>query len=85
MRAWNRAGACLVVWWFVSRERPEWRRPFVAILIAILPSISLVWQHRPIDILLGTIAAAIGIALGEWFYRKETVPLRTMHPSFLVS
>jgi len=58
----------VVASWFVGRERPAWRWPLIAVLLATLPSIALVWQHRPIDILLGTVAAGIGIALGEWFY-----------------
>jgi hypothetical protein len=66
----------VVASWFVGRERPAWRWPLVLVLLATLPSIALVWQHRPIDILLGTIAAGIGIALGERFYRKETLELR---------
>lgn len=66
----------VVVAWFVGRECPRWRWPLVVFLLATLPSISLVWQHRPIDILLGTVAAAIGIAFGEWFYRKDIAPLQ---------
>lgn len=62
----------IVAAWFVGRERPAWRWPLIVVLLATLPSIALVWQHRPIDILLGTVAAGIGIALVEWFYRKDS-------------
>jgi hypothetical protein len=41
-----------------------------------LSSIAFVWQHRPIDILLGTVAAAIGIAVGETLSRRERVNFR---------
>jgi hypothetical protein len=61
----------VVASWFLARERPAWRWPLLVVLLATLPSIALVWQHRPIDILLGTVAAAMGIAFGEWFGRKE--------------
>jgi hypothetical protein len=56
--------------WFVARDRPSWRWPLAAMLMLGLPSIALVWQHRPFDILLGTIVAATGIAFGERLNRK---------------
>lgn len=68
----------IVAAWFVSRQYPKWRWPLVVILIATLPAIALVWQHRPVDILLGTAAAAIGITIGEWFYRRETLPMQSV-------
>jgi hypothetical protein len=51
--------------WFAAHARPSWRWPLATILAIGLPSIALVWQHRPIDIFLGTIAAALGIAAAE--------------------
>jgi hypothetical protein len=44
-------------------------------LLLGLPSIALVWQHRPVDILLGTIAAVVGIVAGEVLSRRERVGL----------
>jgi hypothetical protein len=55
----------VVAAWFTVRNRPAWRWPLVGMLALGLPSIAFVWQHRPIDIVLGTLAAAIGIAVGE--------------------
>ena len=57
--------------WFAARDHPKWRWPLVAMLILGLPSIALVWQHRPFDILLGTAAAAIGIVVGEGLNRRQ--------------
>ncbi|MDB6028904.1 MAG: superfamily protein [Verrucomicrobiales bacterium] len=70
----------VVAAWFVGRERPSWRWPLAALLLATLPSISLVWQHRPVDILLGTVAAGVGIAVAEWFYRRDIMLHRSMNP-----
>jgi hypothetical protein len=56
--------------WFVVKEYPQWRVPLVAALLLALPSIALVWQHRPLDIVLGTVAAAIGIILAEYLQRR---------------
>lgn len=61
----------IVAAWFVSRDRSTWRWPLAAIIALALPSIALTWQHRPIDILLGTVAAAIGIAFGEMLNRRK--------------
>jgi hypothetical protein len=63
--------------WFTSREYPRWRWPLAGILLLTLPSIALVWQHRPVDILLGAVAAGIGIAVSEAVarVRSRTVPL----------
>ena len=66
----------LVAAWFVGRDRPAWRWPLAGVLVLGLPSIALVWQHRPIDILLGTIAAVIGIAIGEALSRREQAGLK---------
>lgn len=55
----------VVVAWFLNRDRPKWRWPLAGILALGLPSIALTWQHRPIDILLGTLAAVFGIILAE--------------------
>ena len=51
--------------WFVGRDRPSWRLPLASMLLLGLPSIALVGQHRPVDILLGEAAAAFGIAVAE--------------------
>ena len=66
----------VVAAWFVGLERPSWRWPLAAMLLAGLSSIALIWQHRPLDILLGTAAAAIGIGIGEWFNRTEQTQLQ---------
>ncbi len=59
--------------WFVSRDRPTWRWPLAGMLVLGLSSIPLVWQHRPFDIVLGTVAAVIGIAFAEtWNSRRQT-------------
>jgi hypothetical protein len=55
----------IIAVWFAAREYPAWRWPLTALLLFALPSIALVWQHRPIDILLGAVAAAIGITMAE--------------------
>ena len=55
----------IVAAWFASREYPAWRWPLGILLLLTLPSIALVWQHRPLDILLGAVAAAAGIAIAE--------------------
>ena len=61
----------VVAAWFAARDRPSWRWPLALTLGFSLPSIALVWQHRPMDILLGIAAAAAGIALVErpWMAR----------------
>jgi hypothetical protein len=61
----------MVVAWFVSREYPKWRWLLIAALVIGLPSIALTWQHRPIDILLGSLAAVVGIIVGEMWGRWE--------------
>lgn len=61
----------MVVAWFVSAEYPKWRWPLIAVLIIGLPSIALTWQHRPIDILLGSLAAVVGIIIGGMWGRWE--------------
>ena len=63
----------MVAAWFAGRDHPKWRWPLAGILVLALPSIALTWQHRPIDILLGTVATAVGIALGEALNRREQV------------
>lgn len=60
----------IVAAWFAAREYPAWRWPLVGILLLTLPSIALVWQHRPVDILLGAVAAGIGIAIAESLARR---------------
>jgi hypothetical protein len=55
----------VVAAWFLGQDRATWRWPLGAMLLAGLPSIALTWQHRPIDILLGTLAAIAGIGIVE--------------------
>ena len=62
--------------WFAGHDRPTWRWPLAGMLVLGLPTIAVVWQHRPIDILLGTVAAAIGIAAGEALNRREQAQLQ---------
>ncbi|MBI5770188.1 MAG: hypothetical protein HZA93_20600 [Verrucomicrobia bacterium] len=62
----------IVAAWFAGRDRPTWRRPLVGMLVLGLPSIALIWQHRPIDILIGIVIAAVGIAVGESMIRWRT-------------
>ena len=57
--------------WFVGIERPRWRFQLGALLVIGITSIALIGQHRPIDILLGTVAAIIGIVLGETFSARR--------------
>jgi hypothetical protein len=66
----------VIVAWFVAQERPRWRWPLVWMLGVGLSSIAFVWQHRPVDILLGTVAAGLGIAIGETLSRREQVSFR---------
>lgn len=61
----------LITAWFTWRTHPRSLWPLVLVLAIGLPSIALVWQHRPIDIFLGTLAAIIGIMLGEALRRRE--------------
>ena len=61
----------VVAAWFAGLERPTWRLPLAGAMVMGLPSIALVWQHRPIDILLGIGAAGIGIAVADWWRRAE--------------
>jgi hypothetical protein len=61
----------VVAAWFAARDRPAWRWPLAAMVVLGLPPIALIWQHRPLDILLGTMAAAAGIAVGEALNRRE--------------
>lgn len=76
----------LIAAWFVCRERPQWRIPLSLFLLIGLPSIALVWQHRPVDILLGELAAVAGITFGEVYHarirkmllsRQQTTPTPT--------
>lgn len=62
----------IVAGWFAAREYPAWRWPLVAFLALTLPSIAFVWQHRPVDILLGAGAAAIAIAIAEALLRRKS-------------
>lgn len=55
----------VVAAWFVGRIRPAWRWPLLGLVLLGLPSIALTWQHRPVDIVLGIVAAAVGIFVGE--------------------
>jgi hypothetical protein len=66
----------MVVAWFAGRDHPTWRWPLAGMLLVALPSIALVWQHRPIDILLGAVAGVIGIAVGEALICREQARLK---------
>jgi len=57
--------------WFAGRDRPTWRWWLVGLLVLGLPSIAFTWQHRPVDILFGIGAAAIGIAFAEALFRTK--------------
>jgi hypothetical protein len=59
--------------WFLWSDRPAWRWPLAAMLAVGLPSIALVGQHRPADILLGTAFTAIGIAVAEALRRRASI------------
>jgi len=49
--------------WFVGTERTSWR-PWLALAwLAGAASIAMTWQHRPIDILAGTLIAGLAIAV----------------------
>ncbi|MDB6069125.1 MAG: superfamily protein [Verrucomicrobiales bacterium] len=63
----------VVAAWFASRDRPAWRWPLLLFLILTLPSIALVWQHRPFDILVGLLAAGVGIAVASGFPAKISI------------
>jgi hypothetical protein len=68
----------VVAAWFVVQERPRWRWLLAGTLGLGLSSIALIWQHRPMDILLGTVAAGIGILVGTMLSRREQVNLRNL-------
>lgn len=74
----------VVIAWFLGHDRPGWRWLLAGIVALGLPSIALTWQHRPIDILLGTAAAAVGIAVVEaQTGRKQLMKDRNEIPSRL--
>jgi hypothetical protein len=51
--------------WYVGLERPAWRWPLAAMVALGLASVAFVWQHRPIDILIGAAATLACIAAEE--------------------
>jgi hypothetical protein len=55
-------GPLVAVWFFTELHR-RWRWPLIIVASLSLASISMTYQHRPIDIALGTVAAMAGIAL----------------------
>jgi hypothetical protein len=57
--------------WFLALDRPKWRWPLAGMLVVGIPSIALIGQHRPVDILIGTVAAIAGIFLAERFSGRE--------------
>jgi hypothetical protein len=63
----------VVAAWFVGQTHPTWRWALAGILMVGLPSIALVWQHRPIDILLGTGAAVVGIVIATALVRRHEI------------
>ena len=62
----------IVAGWFAAQEYPKWRWPMVVFLALTLPSIALVWQHRPVDILLGGVAAGLGVVLAQALGKRES-------------
>lgn len=68
----------LMAAWSVGRERPSWRWPLAALLAVGLPSIILIWQHRPIDVVMGIMVAMLGILMGEILLRNS---VKRSHPS----
>ncbi|MGC3988585.1 MAG: hypothetical protein QM796_02650 [Chthoniobacteraceae bacterium] len=66
----------VVAAWFAGRDHPAWRWPLAGMVALGLPSIALVWQHRPIDILPGVGAAFLGILVGEVLRRREQAGLK---------
>jgi hypothetical protein len=66
----------MVAAWFAGRDRPTWRWPLAGMLALGVPSIALIWQHRPIDIALGTVAAVVGIAIGEALVRRKQASVK---------
>jgi len=57
--------------WFLGLDRTAWRWPLGALLLLGMSSIALIWQHRPVDILIGIVAAAVGITFGEAVERSR--------------
>ena len=51
--------------WYAGLDRPRWRIPLIWLLTLCTPSIFLTWQHRPLDVALGLVAAAVGISLSS--------------------
>ena len=67
----------MIAAWYAIQERPKWRWPLIALLVVGIASIPLTWQHRPVDVLLGTVAAAIGIVVAETLRRRRKPILDT--------
>jgi hypothetical protein len=59
--------------WFIRLERPTWRWPLVAMLAVGFVSIAVIGQHRPVDILIGTVATAVGIGVAEVLGKRRRV------------
>jgi hypothetical protein len=70
----------LVAAWFAAREHPRWRWPLAAMLAVGLSSIALIWQHRPFDILLGTLAAVMGIIVAETWKPQAKLRIGSVRP-----
>lgn len=68
----------MVAAWFAGRDHPTWRWPLAGGLALAFPSIALIWQHRPIDILFGTGATVIGIAVGDAMSRRRRASLKDL-------
>ncbi|MCE9612145.1 MAG: hypothetical protein K8R23_18260 [Chthoniobacter sp.] len=68
----------MVAAWFAGRDHPTWRWPLAGVLALAFPSIALIWQHRPIDILFGVAATVIGIVVGEAMSRRERASLKDL-------
>jgi hypothetical protein len=64
--------------WFTACDRPSWRWGLLALLALGLPTIAVTWQHRPVDIALGLLAAALGIVLARCISRATRPATRTV-------
>ncbi len=66
----------VVVGWYLKQEHPGWGLGMGLVILLGAATISLTWQHRPIDILIGLAIAAIGIACGEAWRRHTAMHRR---------
>jgi len=69
--------------WYAARDRPAWRWWLAASLALGIPTIALTWQHRPVDILIGLLCAALAALVVGSAYRPRLTtsgPLPTACP-----